>query len=45
MIIHPKLGKEPLFLEDIKAGRVYSLEEVAKELGDEDHIRKMKKRR
>jgi hypothetical protein len=31
--------------EDIKAGRVYSLEEVAKELGDEDHIRKMKKRR
>jgi hypothetical protein len=31
--------------EDIKAGRVYSLEEVAKELGDEDHIRKMNKRR
>jgi len=31
--------------EDIKAGRVYSLEEVMKELGDEDHIRKMKKRR
>jgi hypothetical protein len=31
--------------EDIKAGRRYSLEEVMKELGDEDYIRKMKKRR
>ena len=30
--------------EDIKAGRVYSLEEVMKELGDEDHLKKMRKR-
>ena len=31
--------------EDIKAGRVYSLEEVMKELGDEDPSRNMRKRR
>ncbi|MCX6698633.1 MAG: hypothetical protein NTV68_01700 [Methanomicrobiales archaeon] len=31
--------------EDIKAGRVCSIEDVMKEPGDEDHIRNMRKRR
>jgi len=31
--------------EDIKAGRVYSFEEVVKELGDEDHLKNLRKRR